>query len=161
MYEIYTLLKTELTHIFGWNRKNWLLIDIAGTAFGAVIGLIESHIWDPAAMFFIIIGLTACDFVTGVWVGARQRKLETRRFKRGVYTVFAFVLILFFTHNMAKYDTRFSWLPTAVIVPMILIQFASLVKNLSLLGLLPTRFANYLFDRLDVYKNPTDKPDGN
>lgn len=146
----------ELGLIIGTGRRHWFLIDASATGLGATVWLFtQRYFWHSPEALLLIILLTAADFATGVWISIRRKNTETRRAKRGLYTIVALAGVLFFAHQFAKHEPdMFGWLPTAVYFPMVVIQLSSLVKNLSLLGYIPTKIANALWERLDAYKNP-------
>ena len=154
MKDLLDWISYELNFVIGCGRKHWLLIDISATGIGAAFSLLlEKHLWHSVPMILVLIFLVAADFVTGISVAAKYKKIETRRAIHGVYKLLAFMLVLSIATNIARYDKNFFFLPDAVFFPMVLIQFMSLVKNLSLLGLIPAAVANALWERIDAYKN--------
>lgn len=160
----------EIGHIVGTGRRNWFLIDLAVTGIGGVFSLfvdvVENYVWHSFIMFVVISVLTVADFVTGVWIAAKKNKVETRKFKRLLYTLGSFWGIMGITFWIAKGEPdMYGWLPYPITFVMVNIQLLSVIKNLSLLGLIPTKVANALWERIDAYKNPepptNSKQDGN
>lgn len=147
---------SEIGNIFGLNRKYWLIIDIIAVGLGAILHYTELYLWSPAEAYFIILLLIWADFGSATWYSVRAKRYETRKSIRIVYKMVAYTVILFFAHNLAKYEKLLVWLPEAVFIPMVVVLLLSLVKNLSLLGLVSGRLAEILYNNIDKYKNATD-----
>ena len=142
--------------ILGLDRKAWFLQDLTAAIFGAwvykVLAWFGVYVIDPY-YYFVIVALIGCDFVTGVWVATRRKKFETRKALRGFGTVVAYTALIFFANSLARAEPKIlSWLPTAVVTPMVLILLLSFAKNLTLLGFIKASFLKALLKSIDQHK---------
>jgi phage-related holin len=148
-------LSEEIFSLLEANRRGNLLTDTAASAIGALLYLIDEHIWSPAEGYILLVLLSGADFLTAVMLAWHNNHFETRKALRFSYKLVAYTSLLFFAHNLGKYESALAFLPHAVFMPLILMLFLSLIKNMSLLGWLPTALAEILYKKIDVYKNET------
>lgn len=149
-----------LVEIFGLNRKPYLLaVDITAAAAMLAAGLLE--IVKPHIQYlFLIVFVVFADFVTGAWVAARRNKFETRKALKLLYKLIAYVGIFVMARACVNAEpTLLAWLPEAVLIPTVLLTVASILKNLSLLGLVPLGVASALWKHIDVYKEQGGEPE--
>lgn len=154
-----------LTSVFGWNRRPFLIaFDFAAVFIATVAGALAS-LWgwvekEAVDMFpyvtFILVVVIA-DFATGVMVAAKQGKFETRKARKLAGKIAAAGLIFLIAHWGKKVEpVLLLWLPEAVLIPIVLIDVSSILKNLSLLGLVKPHVAGLLWRHVDAYKNPPE-----
>ena len=136
------------------NRKNAVLIDIGAALIGGLSSFVNAHIWFPEQTYYMVLALVAIDFITGVLVGHRSPVgFETRKAKKAIPTLIAYTGCMVFAHKFSVEPGLF-WMPQTVLLPIVVINFTSSVKNCSLLGWLPTSIADVLYKNIDKYKNP-------
>lgn len=152
-----------LSFVFGWNRKTYLIatdvVAAGGTTLAgallAFLGYVKAGVAENFDYLLLITSLVVLDFATGVWVAARQNKFETRKAAKLATKLISYVLIFVLARLCVRVEpVLLVWLPQAVVIPMVLFTFASLLKNLSLLGILPAFLAARLYKHIDAYKNP-------
>jgi phage-related holin len=148
----------EIFSLFEADRRGNLWMDAAASAFGALLYLIHEHIWSPAEGYLLLVLLLGADFLTAVLLAWHNNSFETRKALRFSYKLVAYTSLLFFAHNLGKYESALAFLPQAVFMPLILMLFLSLIKNMSLLGWLPTALAEILYKKIDVFKNEALPP---
>jgi phage-related holin len=147
----------EILSLIEADRRGNLWMDGAASVFGALLYLIHEHIWSPAEGYILLVLLLGADFLTAVMLAWRSNTFETRKALRFSYKLVAYTCLLFFAHNLGKYESALAFLPQAVFMPLILMLFLSLIKNMSLLGWLPTALAEILYKKIDVFKNDVIK----
>lgn len=131
-----------------------VLLHVIGAGLGAVWGFVDNFIWNPAEAYFLVMSLLLVDFIFGYLAAIKTRQYTTeRRFDCLKYMV-AYTIILFYSFQFAKTGAALSVLPHVVFVPMVIVPFFSLVKNLSKLNWLPAKLDTWLNSRLETFKNP-------
>lgn len=137
------------------NRKYAGWVDLAAFVMGGLTAFVDAHIWSPATTYFCVLALVMLDFISGVWVGHRSPAgIETRKAKKVLGTLVAYTAFMFFAHKFSRSEPSLFWMPQAVLAPIVVINFGSLIKNASLLGFLPEKIAEWLYKNIDKYKNP-------
>lgn len=140
----------------------WCSIVFGGFAIGSISGFTENWIFDPAVSYYFLLGLIACDHITGTSLAFRHNRWETRKAMRIFYTLVAHTALLVFATNLSRGSIALYWLNEGVFVPLVLVNMLSFVKNLSLMGLVNRQFARFFYQKVDVYKNefiPNPKAD--
>lgn len=130
-----------------------LILSFGGFAMGSVSGFISNWIYEPAVSFYFLMALVFCDHITGMTLAWRHNRFETRKAARIFWTLMAHLSLLVFATNLAKGSQALYWLNEGVFVPLVMVNFISLVKNLSLLGYVNSTFAKIFYKKVDVYKN--------
>lgn len=146
----------EFFQITNSPRRFGILTNCLTFILGGVLSFINHYIWYPAEAYLIVMLLVFCDFGTGIWYAYQQNKLETRKAKKVLASLLAYTIIMFFAHQLAKYDLYLKWLPEAVFFPIVIINLTSLTKNLSLLGFIPEKISTIFYEKIDRYKNPEE-----
>lgn len=131
-----------------------------GFSLGMITAFAENWIYSPASALYALIFLIGVDHVTGTTIALRNNKFETKKAVRIFWTLISHVGLLSLSLNLAKGSVAIYWLDESVFVPLVLVNLLSLIKNLSLLGLINNKFADILYNKIDVYKNEyiTQKP---
>lgn len=149
------MLSNDFIHLSGSNRKYSAWVDSAAFVAGAMTAFVNAHVWNPASTYYCVLLLVCADFVTGVWVGHRSASgIETRKAKKVLGTLFFYTAFMLFAHQFAKAEPVLFWLPQAVLAPIVVINFTSMIKNASLLGFIPEKISELLYKNIDKYKNP-------
>lgn len=133
--------------------KVWITAVFGGLTLGAISGFIMNWIYDPAISYVALIGLILADHVTGMYLAYINNRFETRKATRIFWTLTAHTGLLMFAFNIAKGASALFWLDEAIFIPLCLVNMLSLVKNLSLLGLIKKEFSRWFYKKIDVYKN--------
>lgn len=137
------------------NRKYAGWVELTAFVLAGLTSFIESYVWSPASTYYCIGALVLADYATGIWVGIRSPVgFETRKAKKILMTLVFYTSFMAFAHNFAAHEPSLFWMPQAVLAPIVVINFTSLIKNASLLGFLPEKIAEWLYKNIDKYKNP-------
>lgn len=133
--------------------KIWLSAVIGGFTFGAVTHFIDNYVYYPYLSYFMLIGIIFADHFTGMYLAFKGNRFETRKALRIFWTMLSHSGLLVFANNLATGDPALGWLDDGVFVPLCLVNLLSLIKNLSLLGWIKKEFADFLYRKIDTYKN--------
>lgn len=141
--------------VFSWNLKLEILLTtvFGGFTFGAITGFTDDWIFEPAVSFYFLLMLISADHFTGMTVAWKNNKFETRKALRVFWTLLAHTWLLMFATNLSRGSIALYWLNEGIFVPLVLVNMISLVKNLSLMGLVNSHFAVLFYKKIDVYKN--------
>lgn len=151
---------TILTEVFGWNRKSWLIAVDFGAASLAILAGIWGAVKPNVDYLLLIVFVVLADFATGALLAAKRGQFETRKALKLLYKLTAYVTVFVLARLCVRAEpTLLAWLPEAVLIPTVLLTFASVLKNLSLMGLIPLGVANALWKHIDAYKDAAFEPD--
>tara|TARA_R110000868_G_scaffold132409_2_gene343454 strand:+ start:5778 stop:6326 length:549 start_codon:yes stop_codon:yes gene_type:complete len=144
-----------ITSVLSLNLKAsaWCVIVFGGMTLGALSSFVGNWVYDSPQAYFALIGLIFADHLSGMYLAYRHGRFETRKATRIFWTVCSHTALLVFGLNLAKGSNALSYLDELFFVPLCLVNIVSLVKNLSLLGWIKSEFAEWLYRRVDVYKN--------
>lgn len=126
---------------------------IGGFSIGMVSGVVTDWIFDPAVSYYFLLGLIVSDHVAGMTIAYKNDRFETKKALRIFWTLIAHTGLLAFSTNLAKGADAIYWLNEAIFIPICLVNMLSLIKNLSLLGLVKKDLASFFYRKIDVYKN--------
>jgi phage-related holin len=138
----------------------WLTISMGGFTLGAVSSFVVDWVFDPAVSFYALILLIIADHISGMTLAWKRDVFETRKATRILWTLMSHTALLAFANSLSKGSDVLGWMNEGVFVPLVMVNLVSLVKNLSLLGLIKKDFARILYKKIDVYKNDPQKNPG-
>lgn len=124
-----------------------------GFTIGAATGFANDWIFDPAISFFFLLGLICADHLSGMYLAWKNDRWETRKATRIFWTLLSHTALLSFASNLAKGSEALYWLDEGIFVPLVIVNLISLIKNLSLLGLIKKDFSKLFYKKIDAYKN--------
>jgi len=145
--------------VFSLNLKTEVLLAsiLGGFSIGAITGFTDDWIFEPAGSFYFLLLLIASDHMTGMTLAWKRNRFETRKACRVFWTLLAHTWLLIFATNLSKGSVALYWLNEGIFVPLVLVNLISLIKNLSLMGLVNRHFAVLFYKKVDVYKNELSK----
>jgi phage-related holin len=158
--------KEIMNSILSLNLKNEFLImfTMGGFTLGSLSSFVVDWIYDPAVSFYALILLIIADHISGMSLAWKRDVFETRKSIRILWTLLSHTALLAFANSLSKGSDVLAWMNEGVFVPLVMVNLVSLIKNLSLLGLIKKDFAGIFYKKIDVYKNDTQKnaaPSGN
>lgn len=144
-----------ITSVFSLNLKLkiWLSTVLGGFTFGAITHFVDKYVYYPYLSFFMLIAIIVMDHFTGMYLAFKGNRFETRKALRIFWTMLSHSSLLVFANNLANGDPALNWLDDGVFVPLCLVNLLSLIKNMSLLGWIKKDFADFLYRKIDTYKN--------
>ena len=101
------------------------------------------------------LGLIAVIFIDGFFgiiAGTKREGFQTRRAVRVLQRAAAWVSILTVILMVEKGFSGTTWLSETIIVPFIILQLMSALKNASMAGLIKAELLNEILDRIDKHK---------
>lgn len=104
-------------------------------------------------LFISIFIVVFIDWLFGVINSIKNKKFETKKALKIVYYLFTYWLILFAVLSIEKGYPAAFWLSEAIIMPILVFQIISMIKNLILLGVINNSLAKEIFKNIDKYKD--------
>ena len=101
------------------------------------------------------LGLLAVIFIDGFFgiaAGVKREGFETRKAVRVLQRAITWVVFLTVLLMVEKGFTGTAWLSETIIVPFIVLQLISALKNASMAGFIKAELLNEILDRIDRHK---------
>jgi phage-related holin len=92
------------------------------------------------------------DGVFGIWAGVKREGFKTYKALRITRNTFVWITILTVLLMVEKGFAGTGWLSEVVVVPFMILQLVSALKNASMAGLIKTEELNKILDRIDNHK---------
>jgi len=134
---------------------------LAITSLSAGITFICSYLMDltmaNSDQYLAVVGVMFLDGIFGMIAGAKKEGFQTRKALKVLKNAFAWVVILTVILMIEKGFTGTGWLSEVVVVPFMVFQLISALKNASMAGFIKAGQLNYLLDQIDKHKGIRDK----
>lgn len=120
-----------------------------------VCGYYGAIVLDNYNLFMAIATVVAVDAVFGNLVASKNGVWEVKKAMKVVYYLATYWVLLSMVLSIEKgYPSAF-FLSEAIIMPILLFQSISVLKNISLLGWIPNSALTNILEKIDGYKNKT------
>ena len=129
------------------------ILNLLITAISFLSGYYGKLILDNVDLFMAITSVVFIDWLAGTAVAIKSGIWETKKALKIIYYLAAYWLILAMVLSVEKgYPSAF-WLTEAIIMPILVFQTISIIKNSSLLGLIPEGLLLEILKKIDGYKH--------
>lgn len=129
---------------------------LAITSLSAILTFICSYFFhlamNNAEQYLAVVGVMFLDGVFGMIAGARREGFQTRKAISVLKNTFSWVAILTAILMIEKGFTGTSWLSEVVVVPFMIFQLISALKNASMAGFIKADQLNHFLDQIDKHK---------
>ena len=105
-----------------------------------------------AEQYLALIAIVFIDGFFGIAAGIKREGFQTRKAVRVLQRVITWVVLLTAILMVEKGFAGTSWLSETIIVPFIVLQLISALKNASMAGFIKAEELNQLLDRIDNHK---------
>tara|TARA_R110002096_G_C14661308_1_gene728016 strand:+ start:18608 stop:19012 length:405 start_codon:yes stop_codon:yes gene_type:complete len=119
---------------------------------GAMLSELINTMLDARHQFMAIAVVVIFDSVFGIAKAFKQGNFETKKALKAVYMLVAFWFLLATTLTIEKGFPFASFLSEAIILPILLFQMISALKNMQLLGLVDGKILNKILSNIDKHK---------
>ena len=102
--------------------------------------------------YLAVVAVLWLDGVFGIWVGCKREGFKTYKALRITRSTFIWLAILTVILMIEKGFTGTAWLSEVIIVPFMVLQLISALKNASMAGLIKVDELNKILDRIDKHK---------
>lgn len=102
--------------------------------------------------YLAVIAVLWLDGVFGIWAGVKREGFKTYKALKITKNTFAWLAILTVILMIEKGFVGAGWLSEVIVIPFMVLQLMSALKNASMAGLIKTEELNKILDRIDKHK---------
>ena len=102
--------------------------------------------------YLAVVAVLWLDGIFGIWAGVKREGFKTYKALKITRNTFVWLAILTVILMVEKGFTGTAWLSEVVIVPFMVLQLISALKNASMAGLIKMEELNKILDRIDKHK---------
>lgn len=140
----------------------WIKVTLLSTA---TMSFLCTFIFDitvtNAEQFLSILTVTLLDGFFGVIAGVKREGFKTYKALNVLKTMFAWCFILFTILSIELAFKGTAWLSETIIVPFMVFQLISALKNASMAGFIQNDVLNKILDQIDNHKGMRHVDQGN
>ena len=136
-----------------------LIFNFLVTLMSGIFGYFQLTIIENKSLFISILIVVIGDWIFGTIRALKNNKWETQKALKVVYYILAYSVIVFVVLSIEKAMPSAFFLSDAVVMPILVFQTISMLKNASLIGLIPKGVLLQILQKIDSYKH--DDIDGN
>ena len=107
--------------------------------------------------YLAIVGVMFLDGIFGMIAGTKREGFQTRKAIKVLRNTVAWLIILTVILMVEQGFTGTAWLSEVIIVPFIIFQLISALKNASMAGYIKVTLLNEILDRIDKHKGIRDE----
>ena len=134
---------------------------LAITSFTAGITFLCSYFYDLTMsnyeQYLAIVGVMFLDGVFGMIAGCKKEGFQTRKALSVLKNTVAWVVILTVILMVEQGFAGTAWLSEVIVVPFMVFQIISALKNASMAGFIQVGLLNQILDRIDKHKGIRDE----
>lgn len=105
-----------------------------------------------AEQYLALVAVVFIDGFFGIAAGVKREGFQTRKAVRVLQRLVTWIAFLTVILMVERGFEGTSWLSETIIVPFILLQLVSALKNASMVGLIKSNDLKSLLDRIDLHK---------
>ena len=102
--------------------------------------------------YLAVVAVVLLDGFFGLWAGVIREGFKTYKAIKVIKTLFAWILILTVLLSVELGFKGTSWISETVLVPFMIFQLISALKNASMAGFIKTELLNVILDKIDRHK---------
>jgi len=107
---------------------------------------------DNAEQYLGLISVVFIDGFFGIIAGIKREGFQTRKAVKVIQRAFAWMIILTSILMVEKGFAGAGWLSETIIIPFMILQLVSALKNASMAGFIHIDELNQILDRIDKHK---------
>ena len=106
--------------------------------------------------YLAVVAVIWLDGVFGIWAGVKREGFKTYKALRITRNTFVWITILTVVLMVEKGFAGTGWLSEVVVVPFMILQLVSALKNASMAGFIKMDLLNQILDKIDNHKGIRD-----
>ena len=134
---------------------------LAITSFTAGITFLCSYFYDLTMsnyeQYLAIVGVMFLDGVFGMIAGCKREGFQTRKAIKVLRNTVAWLVILTVILMVEQGFAGTAWLSEVIVVPFMVFQLISALKNASMAGFIQMSLLNQILDKIDKHKGIRDE----
>ena len=107
--------------------------------------------------YLAIVGVMFLDGIFGMIAGTRREGFQTRKAIKVLRNTVAWMVILTVILMVEQGFTGTAWLSEVIVVPFMVFQLISALKNASMAGFIQMSLLNQILDKIDKHKGIRDE----
>jgi phage-related holin len=111
---------------------------------------------DNFEQYVSLIAVVMLDGFFGVLAGMKREGFQTKKAIKVLRTAVTWIMILTVLLLVERGFKGTAWLSETVIIPFIVFQVISALKNASMIGWIPSTLLNDILDKIDLHKGERD-----
>jgi phage-related holin len=123
---------------------------------GTIMAFICSYFFNLAMtnsdQYLALVGVVMADGFFGVIAGTKREGFQTFKALKVLRTLVTWIILLTVLLMVEKGFKGTSWLSETVLVPFIIFQLISALKNASMAGFIQMEALNVILDKVDLHK---------
>ena len=134
---------------------------LAITSFTAGVTFICSYFWNitmaNSDQYLAIVGVMFLDGIFGMISGSKREGFQTRKAIKVLRNTVAWLVILTVILMVEQGFAGTAWLSEVIVVPFMVFQIISALKNASMAGFIQMSLLNQILDKIDKHKGIRDE----
>jgi phage-related holin len=134
---------------------------LAITSVSATFAFICSYFWNitmsNSDQYLAIVGVMFLDGVFGMIAGCKREGFQTRKAIKVLRNTVAWLVILTVILMVEQGFAGTAWLSEVIVVPFMVFQLISALKNASMAGFIQMSLLNQILDKIDKHKGIRDE----
>jgi phage-related holin len=134
---------------------------LAITSVSATFAFICSYFWNitmtNSNQYLAIVGVMFLDGVFGMIAGCKREGFQTRKAIKVLRNTVAWLVILTVILMVEQGFAGTAWLSEVIVVPFMVFQLISALKNASMAGFIQVGLLNQILDKIDKHKGIRDE----
>ncbi|CAL2105484.1 conserved membrane hypothetical protein [Tenacibaculum sp. 190524A02b] len=119
---------------------------------GAILAELNLMIINDQYQFIAVGAVVIVDLIFGVLKALKLKNFETRKSFKSLFMLGAFWLLLATVLTIEKGFAYVDWLSEAILLPILIFQLISILKNMELLGLISNELFRKILSSIDSHK---------
>lgn len=149
---VMTNLKINVLSILHIRTPMETVFTFVATIFWSIIAYHKDLFLNNVNLFSAIWIVVWVDWFFGIWRAKRIGNFETQKAFKVLYYCVAYTVMLQTVLAVEKGYPSAVWMSEAIVMPILTFQIISILKNMSLLGLIPQGLLLNILKRIDNYK---------
>lgn len=145
---------TTALHI---RTKKEMFFNFMTTIISGIFSYFNGILIENKYLFVAVTLVVLGDFIFGSIRAIKNNSWETNKALKIVYYFFTYYCIVFIVLSIKKAHPSAFWISDAIILPILLFQLGSMLKNMSLLGWIPQGLLLQLLNNIDKHKETTEQ----
>ena len=125
---------------------------IASTTTGFICSYFLNLTMDNAEQYLAVVGVVLLDGMFGILSGCKREGFKTYKALKILKTLTTWIVILTAILMVEKGFIGAGWMSETIIIPFMVFQLISALKNASMAGLIQIELLNKILDRIDKHK---------
>ena len=152
-------LKYCITDLKSYMKTNLLTILALSlsTTFSFICSYFMNVTLNNAEQYMALVGVLFVDGFFGVWAGTKREGFKTYKALKVLKSLFFWIILLTIILSIESAYVGAGWLSETIIIPFIVFQLISILKNASMLDLIPNDVLKTVLNKIDQHKNINPK----